>query len=313
VNRRPVVPRVLRLTLALALSSAVGCRCSRAELPMGPLTRTSDAGEDEVRPVYPPDDRPPEPLARELCAALYRLPAQRRALCCHRPEAETFSDQCARTLSSALRSGAVSIDPATVAACRAALETGHQGCDWVGPSAPALPAVCQGLLGGTRKAGDRCRSSLECGAALRCRGVGPTQEGRCDVPGQPRTPCGQAVDVLAVYLKQDLASAHPECAGACIRGTCIDGRPLGAACVFNGECGPGRHCGARQCVEGVWAVEGAACVPGACIPGTLCRAGACTRPGAPGTPCINDAECLGGCVIPDGGVEGRCAMRCGSG
>ncbi len=261
--------------------------------------------DDEVRAVYAVEKVAPLSLATRLCRVLHRLPEERRARCCGAPAGITFETECARALSISLRDGAVELDPARVDACSEAMQAALAGCEWVGPH-PVLPAACQGLLDGRRGQGQTCRSSLECRPGLRCRGVGPTDFGRCDVPGAPMTFCGTAVDTLASYTRQATEPDHPECAGWCDQRRCTEPVPEGGACYADAQCGRGGHCAAGRCMPGAIAREGAPCVPGGCERGLRCIEGACRRPKASGERCTTDAECLEGCVR-DAGV---CATRC---
>jgi hypothetical protein len=91
-----------------------GCRRDRPSAP--PAAAESD---DSIAPVYPVDGLAALPLARRYCDVVREMPARRREACCpgtgggYAPTAE-----CARTLSAALRSGAVTLDAATSIAAR---------------------------------------------------------------------------------------------------------------------------------------------------------------------------------------------------
>lgn len=292
-------PRAPRWTLVLLLFAGA-CRCSKAP--------TENSGEEAVEPVYGGAAKTPDPRARELCQALHALPAERRAACCGGAPGQTLVAECARMLSLALASGNVELDARRTAACLADQHSAFAGCGWVGPSAPPLPEVCQGLTVGKLDSGGRCRSSLECRDGLRCRGLGPTQAGVCDAPGAPTTACELGVDPLAVYLIQDSRN-HPECAGTCLRRTCITAVAAGEACSYGGQCGPDAHCAAGHCAPGRFAKDGEPCSVGACAPGSVCHDGSCVPRKKEGGRCTTDEECLGACLSPDGG-SGVCGMRC---
>jgi hypothetical protein len=199
--------------------------------------------------VYPVTRDPPHPLAARLCDVLHALPAKRRAACCGGPAGFHPASECARTLSFALRSGAVTLASADVDSCVEAAERSLQGCDWVTSLSPPPPAACEGILKGTLPEGAACRSSLECSEGLRCVGVGPTDMGRC-APPRHRGACGLSVDTLAAHTRQtrfDLA--HPECVGHCATRACADDTPLGGACRSHVECGRGRHCAQGRCTD----------------------------------------------------------------
>jgi len=281
---------------------AGACRCSKA--PAG------GAGEEAIQPVYAGALKTPDPRARDLCQALHGLPAERRVACCGGVPGQLLLDECTRVLSLALASGNVELDARRTAACLADQQPAFAGCGWIGPSPPPLPEVCQGLTVGKLESGARCRSSLECREGLRCRGLGPTQAGVCDAPGAPATACDLGADPLAVYLIQDSRS-HPECAGTCVRRTCVPAVPVGEACTYGTQCGIDAHCAAGRCAPGRFAPDGEACIVGACEPGSVCHDGTCVRRKREGGRCTTDEECLGACLHPDAG-PGMCGMRCPS-
>jgi hypothetical protein len=257
-----------------------------------------------IEPVYPSTDGPPDPLAEKLCLALHRLPAERRAKCCNDTMGFEASELCTKTLTSAIRGKALSLDANTVEACTAALAKIYDGCDWVGPNTPDVPAICAPVTRGTLEAQKPCRSSLECTGDLRCHGVSPTTPGMCGPAKDNGASCNTAVDPLASHLGHDLDQSHAECAGACVRRRCVAPPPLGASCDNSPQCGKGKHCAAGRCAAGSRAASGKPCIPGACEPGTRCIDGSCAPPKAPGSSCKYDFECVGGCV------KGKCAMDC---
>jgi len=279
----------------VVLLLAGACRCSKP-------------ADESVQSVYPGTVKTPDPRARSVCQALHGLPAERRVACCGGAPGRLLLDECTRVLSLALGAGNVELDVQRTDACISNQQAAFTGCGWVGPSAPPLPEVCQGLTVGTLEQGARCRSSLECRDGLRCRGLGPTQAGVCDAPGAPTTACDLGADPLAVYLLQD-SGRHPECAGACVRRACIAAVGVGEACTFGGQCGPGAHCAAGRCAPGRSAPDGEACTVGACAPGSVCHDATCVRRKQEGERCAADEECLGACLHPDGGA-GMCGMRC---
>lgn len=269
---------------------------------------------ESVKPVYAADGAV-DPLADRLCKALHRYPEERRAACCRGPVNIELSEPCARTLSAALRSGAVAIGaspesgPSRVEACEAALRDRYAGCEWVGPLPEALPETCRHLTRGTLLVGAPCRSSLECAGSLRCVGAGPTATGSC-APARPLgAGCSLAVDALGAALRlDDVDGEHPECAGYCDSHRCVPLRALAGACTSSVQCGRDRHCAAGRCVEGARARVGGACSGGDCEPGARCVSGACVIPAPSGTSCGSDFECRGACLSGDGGR--RCGMDC---
>ncbi len=266
--------------------------------------------DDEVRPVYPKTNDPPDPLAEKLCEALHGIPTKRRATCCSHSPGFSLVPECTRTLSYALREKAVTVDPASVDACAAAMDKAHDGCGWVGPAGAGLPAVCDRLVRGVLDEGKRCRSSLECVDGLRCLGVGPTDTGTCRKPMPTGYPCGVSVDTLAALTRQDsFATQHPECGGFCAQRRCKDLVAEGGACKTAIECGAGKVCQEGQCHEGVLPGSGQTC-KGDCAAGLRCDKGTCVGPKEEGAACERDIECRGGCLRGDGGKTGTCGMKC---
>jgi len=323
-SHKPMNRRASLLFL-LSLSSACG-RCDSekpgpaapsASVSAVPAPSTSAAppvvrGGDDVEPVYPKTSGPPDPLAEKLCAALYDVPAKRRAECCHQSPGFSMTSECVRILSHALRDKSVSLDSTAVDACVSAMNSAHEGCAWVGPANVVLPSACDSVVRGSIEEGKRCRSSLECVEGLRCVGVGPTDTGVCRKPSRAGYPCSLAVDTLAAVTRQDgLETHHPECAGYCGQRRCQELVELHGACAMNAACGPDRVCLGGSCEEGSLPAEGKPCAKGACAPGLHCEKGTCAAPKAEGAACKLDTECKGGCIRGDGGKEGTCGMKCG--
>lgn len=270
------------------------------------------AGDEDVGPVYPLTRDPPDPRAQKLCEALQATPALRRAECCAEaaPPSPATVGECVRMLSSALRSGALTLTPEDAGRCADAVVKAHEGCGWVGPSAPPAPAACLGILRGTLKEGARCRSSLECEGNQRCHGLGPTDPGTCGPPRRAGS-CGFGVDPLAVFARQvDVDAAHPSCVGFCALRRCVDLAPIGGACTTGAACGPGALCASGKCAPGKPPPAGEACPAGVCAEGARCVKGRCVEPRAEGEVCEADAECRGACVRPVGAERGACGMRC---
>jgi hypothetical protein len=176
---------------------------------------------DRVRSVYPVEGAAQELLAVRLCAALQEAPQVRRAACSATTPGALATGECVRTLSAALRSGAVSLTTIDVDRCVEAMDRATEGCGWVGPNTLQPAGECQGIVQGVLTEGSRCRSSLECIEGLRCHGLGPTVAGTCGTPRDEGAACGGSVDPLAVYARQnDYELHHPECRGWCNRRTC---------------------------------------------------------------------------------------------
>ncbi|WP_437830130.1 hypothetical protein [Sorangium sp. So ce1153] len=337
----------LRRLCAAALVMQLGAACSRAQrsapdagaaatsganaLSTGdagasaassPASPADGAAGDEVAPVYPRAHGAPEPLAARLCEALHALPARRKAACCGGGAGFHAAAECARSLSFALRAGAVTLSSDEVSRCVEAMDRSLEGCDWVSPLAAPVPPACEGIVRGALGEGARCRSSLECVDGLRCEGAGPTDAGSCRPP-RAAGPCGLSVDALAAVTRQSrYADAHPECGGHCAGRACADDVPLGGRCEAHAACGRGRRCVDARCSEAPLPPIGAACLGGLCAPpatAARCVDGRCAAPKAEGEACARDAECRAACVRPDGraavagvagGAGGVCAKRC---
>ena len=269
-------------------------------------------GHDAIGPVYPVDNKPPLPEAEQYCNAVRELPRTRRLECCPTSGAWAPTGECIRTLSSALRSGAVTIDKAALDACVATMTKETEGCDWVTSVASPTPPACLGIIKGTVKEGALCRSNLECDEGTRCRGLTAVRPGRCGSPLPRFGPCNTAVDSLASFSAQnDVDRHHPECTGYCARRTCQDPIPPGAACTGSFECGPKAHCIAGKCSDGPLPGPGAACTD-ACASGARCWKGKCVAVKGGDEACEEDIECKGRCAREDGGKTGKCAPDCPS-
>jgi hypothetical protein len=322
---------------ALAFAIA-GCKTERASPDGGGVRAESDArastagagdggpDEDEVRPVYPIEGVETHPLAAKLCEALHDLPEKRRSACCGEPPGLVVTKECERMLSAAIRARAVELAAADVDRCAEAIGRAYEGCDWVGPFPPDLPAECLSIVKGTLPEKARCRSSLECAGTMRCFGVGPTTAGKCGPARPDGAACGGGADALATFVRQnDVDTTHPECAGYCNRFKCASRGAEGAACAQTRECGAGLQCIGQKCAPRAPSKLGEACPGGVCEKGAQCVGGTslgggsttdrtCVARKPAGAACTNDFDCVGGCIRPDGGApskRGRCGMKCG--
>lgn len=295
----------------VALSLFVVAFACKQEAPKPPR----DAGQpsetaapeedDEIRPVYPEDVAEIPTAVTKLCRALHERPKVRRAECCERKPGVTLTSECERNLAGALSVKGIALDESKIAACSAAIETQHEGCDWVAPSPLPIPAECLGIVAGTKKLGEACRSTLECPAGLHCRGSGPTDLGRCSPPAPPRASCNTGVDPLVTYLRQDdVEITRPACQGFCDRNRCRAFLELDTSCVSNVQCGSERRCREGKCVEGAIAAKGEPCIGGDCAPGLRCSQKKCVEPKPVGAECEVDSECRSVCE------DGACKMSC---
>jgi hypothetical protein len=278
--------------------------------PAGPGAEAPQVERDEIRPVYPVDAGPPDPRATRFCEAVQLLPVTRRANCCAETDPLRMpTDECVRTLTAALGAHAVTLSPSDVDGCAAAMRLATAGCDWVTARESAVPPACTGIIRGTLRAKQRCRSSLECDDGLHCQGLSAVDVGVCGAPKASSLPCHTAIDVLAAYTRQDdLDHEHPECAGYCARSQCKDAVPQGGPCTLDLQCGRSR-CESGRCLSEKLPSAGQPCA-GACAYGSRCVDGACVTPRSEGQACEADGQCRGACVRPDGGLFGACNKSC---
>jgi hypothetical protein len=323
VHRRLTVGSIGVLVLGLAGG------CERSSPSLGPDAGTAAGkeaieaggpaasaplrpGDDVVRPVYPVDVKP-DAIAIKLCDALHALPEKTRSGCCAESPGFTIASECARVVSAALQSKAVSLDAVDVDKCVADLGQTYAGCDWVGSHKIVPPPSCEGILHGTIKEGASCRSSVECLDGLRCAGVGPTSVGRCESPGDEGASCGGSVDVLDRYTRQQKSELkHPACKGICDRHRCVPTPAVGAPCKASVSCGPGKACVNDKCAVARVQKRGDPCADGECDAGLYCIKGRCVGPQPAGAECSTEFECVGACLLSDGGTKGKCGKRCGA-
>jgi hypothetical protein len=277
----------------------------------GSMDGIESRGSDELRPVYPVDAGPPDPLAARFCDAVALLPERRKGECCGATSsaAGLVGSQCVRTLTFALGQHAVTLAPADVDRCVDAVTRATTGCDWVIPNTVALPQECEGVIKGALTEKAQCRSSLECPDGMRCLGLSTIDLGTCGPPKITGSQCNVAVDMLATFTRQDhFYRAHSECQGYCGRARCEDVVATGGACFIDQACGAGR-CASGTCTTTPLPAAGEACTD-ACAAGTHCVKGRCAAPKAEGDACEANAECRGACVREDGGTAGHCAKSC---
>jgi hypothetical protein len=276
-------------------------------------TAVAMAGDDAARPARadPPASRG-QAVARRLCDALHTLPAKRKAECCGASVAN-LADVCSSEVTASLRRGAVSVDGAAVERCAAETARALEGCGWVAPQPPPLPAACLGLVQGTLAAGASCRSSLECRDGLFCRGAGPTTPGTCARPAPARMRCEVPADNLASYVRAGDDPRHAACDGLCIKGECLPFAPAGASCTSSSGCVPGLHCFAGVCQDRELPKVGEACAARtSCGAGAFCQDGRCRPQKAAGEACTLSSECRAlACVKAPGAAAGTCGEPCG--
>jgi len=271
--------------------------------------------DEETHGVFPVDSLPPNPTAERLCKTLHDVPEARRVACCADAPGVVVTSECVRTLTTALADKTVTVTDGDVEACSAALTKAYEGCDWVGPFPPALPAPCQAVVHGTVARGKACRSTLECSGADRCLGLSPTTAGKCGTVQPDGERCGSTVDPLATFLRLgDMSRERPECTGYCHRFKCASFTAAGEACTISRECGEGSQCIAKKCVARKPSKLGEKCPGGSCAEGLECILGTCGTKKAAGAACTVDFECVGGCVKTSAAPKavGVCGKKCGT-
>jgi hypothetical protein len=282
--------------------------CTKSEAPdAGAAPPKARGGAGDVTAVYS-GNVAPHPLAQRFCRAVHGHRNERRTACCGGALSESLAErECIKALSQSLSTHAVRIDEHRLAECEAETKAAFDGCDWPGPNDDQPLFACATLLEGTVEGGAACRSSLECKKGLRCAGGGPTDLGKCDVPGKPPTLCTVSVDPLAAYTSQRLDELHPECEGICDHRRCAAALEPNKPCFTSLQCSAGKHCALDAgCIDGAMAHEGETCTPGNCADDLRCIGGVCAHAHTRGEHCTFDSECVGGCQH-DGGM---CAPRC---
>jgi hypothetical protein len=315
-SRRTLYAFILAMLLGILMAE-----CRRTDKPASSepaqepqsdeVAGTASVPDASIRPVYPRDPGPPDPVAQRLCDALHTLPQKRKSECCGTPPLSSLATECVRLLTAALRDGAVTLNAQDVDRCVEEASRALEGCDWVTPLMPTTPAACRGIVVGQLEAGARCRSSLDCKDGLFCRGASPTTVGVCAVPGAAGATCGGPTDTLATYLGQvDYETRHPECDGFCRGGQCTEYIAVGGACSSDKQCAPGTHCASGRCVDGPLPTIGEACSGSACADDAVCVGGKCVALKAAGEPCTSPFECRAVCLIRPGAKFGTCGPKC---
>jgi hypothetical protein len=265
---------------------------------------------------------------RSLCGYLMR--------CAHAPYCTLdhclADNDCAGfpALAEALRGGAVTYDAQKGTACLAAFA--QDPCD--AGALPALPTVfdvlgrCPGALTPHLGNGQRCVSSVECGAGLACVGASAL------------TSCAGACAPHSVPVVGSRCAKYEDCApgsGAlwCDRasGSCVQGVDAGAPCGTTSAgltaCAPGLWCDAVSAgAAGTCRSPGGSDAPcnalGGCAPPLHCTGGssdgpdaglgACASPGDAGAACEQNGDCAAGLVCVSGacGAPLDVGVRCTS-
>jgi hypothetical protein len=302
--------RAWRFVIAAAVFGVGSCK-DRSAAPVALAPSDHDL-DDEIQAVYPIDNRPPLPIAETYCHAVQERVRLRREACCPGSGAFSATAECVRTLSAALRSGAVILDETAVRACVVAMAAATEGCGWVGPTGNGtIPTACSQVIKGALKSGAKCRSNLECPVGFRCHGLGATRPGRCGAADDLHA-CNISTDSLATFTAQyDFERYHPACSGSCVGNRCFPAAPIGAPCTASSRCGARAWCIAGNCSQGALPERGAACTD-VCAEDTRCVQGKCFAPKSEGETCERDSDCRVHCERASDGSGGRCARQCPS-
>lgn len=266
------------------------------------------APDDDVKPVYPQTAEAPDPTAQKYCDLVYEAAESKRKECCPSTPFTSFrpTGECARTLSHALRSGAVVLAKGALDACEAAVLAAAKQCDWGGE----VPAACDGILVGQVAEQGVCRSSLECKEGTHCAGLGVASPGKCVRPKPDGARCSAAVDSLGAFVHQDTERKHPQCEGFCERHKCSPVLAVGAKCLSSLQCGADRTCLADKCSDAPLPAAGKPCAGGRCAKGNRCIEGACVTEKRIGEECASDLECRSQLCEKASNEKGKCAMSC---
>ena len=295
--------------------SATSSASSSASAAPPPSAEALDSGaphpgSDKISPVYPIDHQPPLPEAERYCDVVLSKLSKKEEECCSFPAFVPLGE-CVRTLSYALRAGAVRIDGAALEACDRAILAQTGSCDWILGTSVVRPSECLGIIQGTLKEGDRCRSSLECLEGARCLGLGATEAGKCAPPIPDQNRCNVSTDTLASFTGQDdFDRHHPECAGVCNGARCVPAPAIDAHCTSSHECGATRFCAGGKC-ESALPAHGAPCTD-LCAGTDRCSHGICATPKGEGEECEEDVDCRAHCERAKDAKSGRCAKLCPS-
>jgi hydrogenase/urease accessory protein HupE len=130
--------------------------------------------------------------AESVCELAIRA-RRLRAACLHEAPGLELVRACTAALADAQARGALSIATEEFPRCAAEAEAAATSCELRGPFDSA---ACQSILRGRLPAENACLSSWECSPGLSCRGVSPTEPGRCGAAESHPQP-----DALSIYLR----------------------------------------------------------------------------------------------------------------
>lgn len=280
-----------------------------ASAPASASTGDAREPDDDIKPVYPQTNEPPDPIAEKYCHVTYEVAETKRKSCCPALSFTPFlpTSECVRTLSYALRSKAISIEKSDLDACEAAVRKEAEQCDW----GAEVPTSCKDILRGQMNENEACRSSLECKEGLHCAGLRVSAPGKCVPRAKDGQRCGGVADTLASFVSQDPEAKHPLCEGICDRKRCAPAARAGEKCISAVQCGPTALCLDGKCSERPLPKAGEACLGKLCEKGAVCAKDKCVAEKRLAEVCTTDDECRSHfCEGASAGKEGKCAMRC---
>ncbi len=295
--------------------SGVSTNSDTAATPSGsgsakapPVGSTEERADDDVKPVYPQTNDPPDPVAERYCNLIYEEAEKKRKECCPNIPFMSFrpTGECVRTLSFALHSKAMVIEKADLDGCETAIAAAAKQCDWGGE----MPAACKGILRGQIPEKETCRSSLECKDGLYCAGLGVSAVGKCSPPRPDGYRCGGGADSLGAFVQQDVEAKHQQCQGVCDRRKCASALKTGEKCLSSVQCGETRICKGGKCADGALPKAGEKCFGAICEAGNRCLKGTCVVERRVGEECADDGECRSTFFEKSGGAKGVCKMSC---
>ena len=145
------------------------------------------------------------PLAKDLVTSVKTFCNQFEGIAAKRSSSSAAS-QCIELINSGVSQGRFRFDRTQASACLSAQTTGTN------------LTACQSVLTGTKTAGDKCESSIDCQQPYICKGAQASQTGKCTAPLSVGSPC----DDESVYASQFFAVSNR---GACASGLhCAVGR-----------------------------------------------------------------------------------------
>jgi hypothetical protein len=228
---------------------------------------------------------------------------------------------CESDLPARVAAGRVRFDPQAAAACISAEQALLAGHTCSTQLSITLVPECTSVFVGLQAQGAPCTQDVDCQDGSTCLGwTAAGGEGSCVPPPAVAAACGESPSDGGPPLIPWPFGNHPDCvADAYCKGApggkCVAQLAAGGTCANDVECQPPLTCHEGQCGTSGPAGDGGACKSTSDCQHLLYCAGTMCAPEKPaGSSCANvfSTECLGQCVVPDGGAA-ACASYCGSG